>query len=191
MDNEKRLSGKTIAILVANGFTEIEMTDIQKVIVAEGGRTKIVSHEIGIANGWMDDTWGHNFFVDIKPSDVLPSQYDGLLVPGGRRHVTSLLGNAHARRIIKGMLELGKAVALVAEAVELLVPSQVAAGRTAAATTPALVEKLAAAGASIGDETVVTDGPLLTAASTADVPALTTAFINAMVEGGAEARAAA
>src|SRR5690606_22086986 len=76
MDNEKRLSGRVVAMLVANGFEEAEMTDTQKALVADGGMPRVVSSEIGLANGWHEGTWGHNFYDEVKVSDVLPSQYD-------------------------------------------------------------------------------------------------------------------
>jgi protease I len=190
MNEEKRFSGKSIAILVANGFAELEMTDTQKVLVAEGARTKIISPEVGIANGWHEGTWGHNFFVESKPGDVLPSQYDALLIPGGQRHVATLLGNAHARRIVKGMMDLNKPIGLFGEAVEILIGSQTIAGRTVAAI-PALTEKVTEADATASEEGVVVDGKLITARGYAEVAPFITAFVDALESGSDEARQAA
>ena len=133
MDQDKPLSGKTVALLVANGFSEEEMTETQKALVTLGAVPKVVSPETGLVNGWHQGTWGHNFYVEVKPSSVLPSQYDGLLVPGGERSLTTLLENAHARRIVKGMIEAGKPVGAFGEAVELLAKAEALTGRTVTA----------------------------------------------------------
>src|SRR3546814_12218563 len=83
MEIDKRLSGKTVAILVANGFYEEDMTETQKALASEGAVPRVVSTEVGLVNGWHEGTWDHNFYVEVKPKDVLPSQYDALLLPGG------------------------------------------------------------------------------------------------------------
>ena len=116
MSDQKRLSGMTVAVLVANGFEEIVMTDTQKALAAEGAAIRIISHEIGLANGWHEGTWGHNFYIDTRITDALPSDFDGLLVPGGERSIAALRENAHARRVVKGMMEAGKLVAIVGDA---------------------------------------------------------------------------
>ena len=190
MNEEKRFSGKNVAILVANGFAELEMTDTQKALVAEGARTKIISPEIGIANGWHEGTWGHNFFVESKPGDVLPSQYDALLIPGGQRHVTALLGNAHVRRIVKGMVEMGKPVGLFGEAVELLVVTQ-SLGKHTVAALPSLTAKIAEAGGTPSEEGVVVDGKLVTARGYAEITGFIQAFLDALESGSDETRVAA
>jgi protease I len=183
MDSDKRLAGKTVAMLVANGFAEHEMTDTQKALVAAGAVPKVVSPEIGLVNGWHEGTWGHNFYVEVKPGNVLPSQYDALLVPGGERSMASLLENAHARRIVKGMVDMNKPVGIVSDAVQLLARAEVLAGRTVSAPEQhrATVE---AAGGKAAEAPVTVDGRLVTSAGGEHLPAFIDAFLDA-VEGAA------
>ena len=91
---DRRLSGKKVAIIVANGFQETHMTETQKVLTAEGASSVVISSEVGVVNGWHEGSWGHNFFVDSGLNKVLPSQYDALLIPGGERSLTTLSGTA-------------------------------------------------------------------------------------------------
>lgn len=130
MDNVKRLSGKRVALLVASGFEEVQMTETQKALIAAGATTTIVSPELGLANGWHEGSWGHNFFVEVKVGDALPSQFDAILVPGGERSTRTLAENAHTKRILKGMVDSDKVVGVTGDAVRLLAMSEVAAGRT-------------------------------------------------------------
>ena len=183
MDHDKRLAGKTVALLVANGFAEHEMTDTQKALVAAGATPKVVSPEIGLVNGWHEGTWGHNFYVEVKPGSVLPSQYDALLVPGGERSMTALLENAHARRIVKGMVDMNKPVGIVSDAVQLLERAEVLAGRTVA-VPEAHREAAAAAGATLSEEPVAVDGNLVTSAGGEHLPAFIEAFVG-LIDGEA------
>lgn len=183
MQGAKPLAGKSIAIMVASGFIEEHMTDVQKALIAAGAMTTIVSPENGVANGWHDGGWGHNFFVDEKIGDVLPSRFDLLLTAGGARSTMTLGANAHSRRVLKGMIDAGKPVALTDDASTLLVDAEVADGRTVAAPESAH-EKLTAAGAVISDAPVVVDGPVITMATTEGMEEFITAVKAAL---GAEA----
>ena len=165
MEGMKPLAGKNIAIMVASGFIEEHMTDVQKALIAAGAMTTIVSPEVGVANGWHEGGWGHNFFVDERISDVLPSQYDLLLAPGGVRSTATLAGNAHSRRVLKGMLEANKPVALTDDAATLLIDAEVASGRSVSAPEAA-AERLTAAGVTVSNEGVTVDGSLITMANT-------------------------
>ena len=179
MQGAKPLAGKNVAIMVASGFTEAHMTDVQKALISAGAQTAIVSPEIGVANGWHDGGWGHNFFVDEKISDVLPSQFDLLLTPGGERSTMSLASNAHSRRVMKGMLEAGKPVAITDDAATLLVDAEVASGRTVS-TIPAAAEKLSGAGASVAEDVVTVDGNLISMAATEGMDAFIVAVKAAL-----------
>jgi len=190
MSDQKRLSGMTVAVLVANGFEEVVMTDMQKALAGEGAAIRIVSHEVGLANGWHEGTWGHNFYIDTRVSDVLPSDFDGLLVPGGERSIAALKENAHARRVVKGILDAGKTVAIVGEAVEMLVASETARGRkvTGIETSRARVE---AVGAVWSDTPLVVDGNLISAAGSDGLEGVIAALIDSLAASLQDERQAA
>ena len=61
---DKPLTGKNIAIMVANGFDEVEFVEPQKQLLAAGATVKAVSRATGLVNGWDDGSWGHFFPVD-------------------------------------------------------------------------------------------------------------------------------
>ena len=180
MSDQKRLSGMTVAVLVANGFEEIVMTDMQKALAAEGAAIRIVSHEIGLANGWHEGTWGHNFYIDTRVTDALPSDFDGLLVPGGERSIAALKENAHARRVVKGMMDAGKPVAIVGDAVEMLVAAEAARGRkiSGVETSRARVEAL---GGVWSEASLTLDGGLITAASSEELEGMIAALVDSLV----------
>ena len=48
---DKPLAGRVIAIMLANGFDEIEFTEPQKKLIEAGATTKVVSRANGLVNG--------------------------------------------------------------------------------------------------------------------------------------------
>jgi protease I len=189
-DPDKPLAGKTVAILVANGFAEVEMCEPQRALAKAGATVRIVSSETGLTNGWHDNSWGHNFFVDVKISEALPSQFDGLIIPGGERSMTTLLKNAHSRRIVKGMIDAGKLVGSLSLAPTLLIAAEAIQGRTVTGD-PTLREAVEAAGGVWGDGHAITDGRLVSSAGGEDLPAFIETFRAMLQETDGEARAAA
>ena len=159
---DQPLANKTVAVLVANGFEETDMTEPQRALLAAGAKIKLVSSEQALVNGWHGDGWGHYFTVDVVISDALAADFDALLVPGGDRSVQKLAGNPHTKRFLGGFIDGGKPLAAIGKAVTLLATVERAAGRKLAASEDE-AEALQSAGAEVGEDAVVVDGTLLTA----------------------------
>ena len=171
---QKPLAGKTIAVLVASGFEEVEMTESQKALLALGATVKLVGPE-SLANGWHGNAWGHYFPVDQQIGTMLSADYDMLFVPGGARSAIKLGQSAHTKRIVAAFIDDRKPTALIGHGVEALVIAERAQGIVVAAPAEsrAAVE---AAGATISEEPIVQADNLLTADGS-DLPR----FIQEMV----------
>jgi protease I len=165
---EKRLMGKRIVVLVANGFDETDFSLTQRLLATEGAQAKIVSTENGLVNSWRTEEgqtmgkWGHHFPVDASVSTVLAADYDGLLIVGGSRSIDKLKDNAHAKRIMRGFMDAGKPAMLLGEAVQMLAVAERAKGYTVTGSET-LEKTLVDAGATWVNEAVVEDGHLVTA----------------------------
>jgi len=159
---DQPLAGKNVAILVANGFEELEMTEPQRALLKLGANLKIISPEQGLVNGWHGVAWGHYFPVDKQVGDVLAADFDLLLLPGGERSVAKLAGNPHTRRILGSFMDAGKGVAAIGTGVSLLAVAQKAKGRTIAAPE-SVAATLEGEGAKLSEEAVATDRFLVTA----------------------------
>lgn len=167
------LAGKTIALLVANGFEEIEMTEPQKALLAAGATIKLVSSETALVNGWHGAAWGHYFPVDGSLSTQMAADFDTLLVPGGHRSIIALAKSAHTNRFLKGFIDGDKPVVLIGDAATLLVAADRASGRNVVAEGEA-AETLSGAGAVVdGEATSVSDGSLLTIKAGLEGPEVT------------------
>ncbi|MBU0724923.1 MAG: DJ-1/PfpI family protein [Alphaproteobacteria bacterium] len=156
------LAGRKIAILVASGFEEVQMTDPQKTLIAAGAQTKVISRENGLVNGWHEDSWGHFFPIDADLSQTLAIDFDALLIPGGARSIAKLSEDPHAKRIVKAFLKGNQPVAAIGDATSLLATADEFAGRTVTGSeqSKATVD---AKGGVWSDEPIVVDGMLITA----------------------------
>ena len=117
---QKPLAGVNIAILIANGFHEIEMTTFQRALIEAGASPKIISVESSLAHGWQGKGWGHYHPVDKHLSDALAADYDVLLVPSGYRGHEKLKQTAHTRRFIGGFMMAFKPVLAMGDAVKMM-----------------------------------------------------------------------
>ncbi len=156
------VTGKNVAILIANGFDETQMTEIQRALTKAKANVKTIAPEHGVVNGWQGAGWGHYFPVDAQINEALGSDFDMLVLPGGERGIAKLKANLHTRRIVGHFLEAEKPVAAIGAGIGLLALSNKIAQRNLAAPD-ALHEELAAAGASLSEDEMTIDGFLLTA----------------------------
>ncbi len=187
---EKPLAGKTVALLVANGFEELEMTEPQRALLAAGAALKIISPEQGLVNGWHGRGWGHYFPVDVPVAEALAADFDALVVPGGPRSIEKLAGSAHSKRLTRGFVDGGKPIVLQGHAVTLLTLAERAAGRSVAAADD-ISEAMQTAGATTSADAVVVDGPMLTTRGEEDNPLDRDALVQHIVDNLESAAAAA
>jgi len=175
--NDKPLNGRTIALMVANGFDEIEFTEPQKRLIEAGATVKVVSRANGLVNGWYDGGWGHFFPVDVDLADTLAVDYDGLIVPGGIRSIDKMADDPHAKRILKAFLRADMPTALVGDGAKLMIASEDAAGRVVTGSAE-IRDEMVAAGADWRDEDVVTAGNLVSGAGAEVVNQVMETFID-------------
>ena len=156
----KPLTGSKIAILVANGFNEKDLTHTQRALQTYGANTRIIGMDNGLINSWTGEAWGHHFASDCALNSALAADFTMLVVPGGRRSIEKLKLTAHTRRFIGGFMDAGKPVAFYSEAVDLLAFAERAEGRQVACSE-ASVDILKSAGATISSETSIVDGNMI------------------------------
>lgn len=159
---DKPLAGRTIAIMLANGFDEIEFTEPQKKLIEAGATTKVVSRANGLVNGWYEGSWGHFFPVDVDLAETLAVDYDGLVIPGGMRAVDKMAEDPHSQRVLKAFMRASMPVAIVGDAGKLLAQTDTVKGRTVTSSADVRAE-LEAAGASWEETPFVVEGALVTA----------------------------
>jgi protease I len=183
---EHNLDGKKVAILVADGFEQVELTEPRRALNDAGAETHIVSPADGKVKGWEKDHWGDEFDVDVPLDAARPEDYDALVLPGGQMNPDNLRGNEKAVSFARAFVEAGKPLAAICHGPWLLVEADVVRGRRMTSYHTIRTD-LRNAGADWVDEEVVVDEGLVTSRNPDDIPA----FNRKMVEEIAEGRHAA
>ncbi|HZO86825.1 MAG TPA: type 1 glutamine amidotransferase domain-containing protein [Chthonomonadaceae bacterium] len=125
-----RLEGHKVAILVADGFEQVEMTEPKKALEQEGAQTFIVSPMQGKVKGWQHDKWGDEFPVEVPLDNAQPEDYDALLLPGGVMNPDKLRLYPQAIQFIRAMFDAGRPVAAICHGPWTLINAGVVQGRT-------------------------------------------------------------
>ena len=181
MDN-KTLTGKKVAILVADGFEQVELTEPKKALEEAGARTSIVSPAQGQVQGWKHFDKADRFPVDVPLERAGADQFDALLLPGGVANPDQLRVNPTAVAFVRAFFDAGKPVAAICHGLWPLIDAGVVSGRTVT-SWPSLKTDLSNAQATWVDEEVVTDNGLVTSRKPDDIPAFNRKMIEEFAEG--------
>ncbi|WP_028389320.1 type 1 glutamine amidotransferase domain-containing protein [Legionella fairfieldensis] len=171
------LAEKRIAILIANGFEQVEMTMPRKALDEEGAKTEIISPEESTVRGWKETDWGDQFTINVPLKEAKAEKYDALLLPGGVLSPDKLRTNKLAIDFIKNMYDSNKPIAAICHGPWLLINAGIARGRKITSWS-SIKEDLINAGAIWLDEEVVRDGSILTSRNPGDIPAFNKAIIK-------------
>jgi protease I len=166
----RKLSGKRVAILVADGFEQVELTEPRVALEDEGATTEIVSPAGKYVKAWKTSDWGRELKVDVALDDADPTLYDALLLPGGVMNPDKLRLLPRAIAFVRAFGAAGKPIAAICHGPWPLIEAGLVHGKRLT-SWPSLKQDLRNAGASWVDEEVVVDGLLVTSRKPADIPA--------------------
>ncbi|MCA9971824.1 MAG: type 1 glutamine amidotransferase [Anaerolineales bacterium] len=172
------LQNKKVAILVATGFEQEELTRPREALRLAGATADIVSPAGDTVKGWDHTDWGDTFDVDVPLGAADPDRYDALLLPGGVMNPDKLRRDDKAQAFVRHFFEKGKPVAAICHAPWTLIDAGVAADRRLT-SYHTLQTDLKNAGAEWVDEEVVVDAGLVTSRNPDDIPAFNREMIAA------------
>ena len=178
------LNGKTIAILAADGFEQVELTEPMKALKDAGATVEIVSPKQGEIQGFNHFDKGDAFKVDRAVSAADASAYAGLMLPGGAHNPDTLRVDEDALKFVRAFFDAGKPVASMTVHGPWQIEAGAARGRRMA-SWPSLKTDVRNAGAEWVDEKVVVDGNLVTSRKPDDIPAFNREMIGLFARTGA------
>lgn len=187
---DKKLNGKKVAILVADNFEQVEMTEPRKALQEAGAKADIVSPVKGQVKGVHHDKPGDKFDVDVDLKSARPEDYDALMLPGGLMNPDTLRMNKDAVAFVKAFFDAKKPVAAICHGPWLLAEAGVAKGRKLT-SWPAIQTDMKNAGATWTDAEVIVDNGLVTSRKPDDIPAFNRKMIEEFAEGIHSAQKAA
>ena len=164
------LDGMKVAILVSDGFEQVEMTEPRKALDHAGAQTQIVSPLDGSVRGWKQLEPADTFEVDVPLKNANADDFDALLLPGGVANPDALRINQKAVAFVRAFVESGKPVAAICHGPWILINADGVEGRRMT-SWPSLRADLQNAGAKWVDREVVVDHDLVTSRKPGDLPA--------------------
>jgi protease I len=176
------LNGKKVAILVADGFEQIELTEPKQALEEAGAETEVVSPNKDWVKGWNRTDWGDEFVVNTPLASAKAENYDALLLPGGVMNPDKLRRNKQALQFVKAFFEAGKPVAAICHGPWTLIDAGVVKGRKLT-SYESIQADLKNAGAEWTDQEVVVDNGLVTSRKPDDIPAFNRKMIEEFAEG--------
>jgi len=186
----RKLDGKKVAILVTDGFEQVEMTKPREALEEAGAETKIVSLKPGKIQGMNHADKGDKFDVDLTLDEARPQKFDALLIPGGFMNPDVLRSKEEALEFTRHFFDEGKPVATICHGPWVLIDAGVVRGRTLT-SWPAIKTDVNNAGGNWVNQEVVVDNGLVTSRKPDDIPAFNEKMIEEFCEGRHEAAVAA
>src|SRR5688572_30935419 len=178
----KNLEGKRIAFLATDGVEQSELEQPWNELMQAGADLELVSVHKGAIQAVRHMDKGDTFEVDRLVGEADPSDYDGLVLPGGVANPDTLRANRSAVAFVREFFEQSKPVAAICHGPWTLVEADVLRGRTVT-SWPSLKTDIRNAGGQWVDEEVHVDQGLGTSRKPDDLPA----FCEKMIEEFAEA----
>lgn len=177
-----QLEGKRVAFLFTEGVEQVELTEPLQAVREAGGTPELISLETGAIQMFNHLDKGDTIEAEKAVSDADPSDYAGLVVPGGVANPDALRTDDDAVSFVRGFFEQDKPTAIICHGPWVLIEADVARGRTVT-SWPSLRTDLENAGAHWVDKEVVVDNGLVTSRNPDDLPAFCAKLVEEIAEG--------
>src|ERR1700722_4743867 len=171
------LKGLNVAILVTDGFEQVELTEPRKALDEAGATTKIVSPKHQRVRAWKFTDWSIELPVDVDLDQAKPEDFDALLLPGGVINPDSLRIEPNAVAFTKAFFDAGKPVAAICHGPWTVIETGAARGRRMT-SWPSLKTAPKNAGGGGGAQEGVVDRGLVPSRNPNDTPAFNREAIN-------------
>jgi protease I len=171
MPTRRRLKGRTIAALAADGFEKVELIVPVDLVSLRRGRIRGVNLHMPASRVRVDKTIG----------EADPGDYDGLLLPGGFINPDLLRQSAPAREFVRAFAASDKPIATLCHGPWVLASAGLLDGRTLT-SWPGIRDDLVNAGATWLDQELVRDGNLTTSRGPQDMAAFVPGMLDAFAK---------
>ena len=172
---QHHLGGLNVAILVTDGFEQIELSDPLKALEEEGVMIRLLSDSKGQVQGYHHEQRGDLFDVDMTFDKAKADEFDAVLLPGGAVNSNRIRNNAEAQHLVRQIERQGKPIAVICHGAWLLVSADLVKGRKLT-SWPSLRQDIENAGGQWVDAEVVVDGNWISSRKPDDIPAFVAAF---------------
>ena len=169
-------SSKKVAVVVGNGFEDVELTRPVEALQREGHEVTYVGTQAGSSvEGKRGDA---KVAIEVTAKDADPTGYDALLIPGGHSP-DNIRTDEGVVTFIKGFAETGRPLAAICHGPQLLIEADLVRGKRMT-SWPSVRTDLRNAGAEVEDAPLVVDGSLITSRNPDDLEVFDDALLEAL-----------
>ena len=179
---------KRIAILVTDGFEQIELTSPREALERAGATCVVVSDVQGKVQGFKHHDKADKIDVDVALDQANAADFDAVLLPGGVINGDALRVMPKAQELVRSIDRAGKPVMVICHGGWILISAGLARGRTIT-TWPTLQDDMRNAGANWKDEECVRDRNWVSSRKPDDLPAFNRECVRIVGEARDSARA--
>lgn len=170
------LNGKRVALLVTDGFEQVELTSPKKALEEAGATTEILSNKSGKVKGWNHTDPADDFDVDKTFDAANIEDYDAIVLPGGVVNGDNIRLEESAKLLVSGAAGADKVIAVICHGGWILISTDLVRGKTIT-SWPSLADDMRNAGADWVDKEVVVDGKLISSRKPDDLEAFNRALV--------------
>lgn len=174
-ESAQELSGKRLAVLIAEGFHDGETLKPKAFLEEHGARVVVLGPAVGEVKAYNSEQM---VTIEKAVSEARVDDFDALILPGGKGPAV-LRENEAAVNFARDFLNSGKPVAAICHGPQVLITAGVIKDRTLTCAS-SVAEEIREAGGEYRDEMVVVDGNLITSRGPRDIPAFNEAILTAL-----------
>jgi protease I len=178
------LKGKRVAIIVTDGFEQIEMTSPREALEEAGATCVLLAPKAGDVQGFKHHDRKNRFKVEMTLRKADAADFDAVLLPGGVINADAIRIDKDAQRIVQEIDRAGKPIAVICHGPWLLISAKLMRGRHIT-SWPTLRDDLENAGARWEDKECIRDRNWVSSRKPDDLPVFNRETIALFAEGGA------
>ncbi len=175
------LKGRRVAILVTDGFEQIELTSPRDALEKAGAKCVLISPKEGEVQGFRHHDKADKLKVELALSRADPSDFDAVLLPGGVINADALRIEKKAQQFVQEIDRSGKPVLVICHGPWLLVSAGLLEGRTIT-SWPTLQDDIRNAGGQWQDREVIRDRNWVSSRKPDDLPAFNRESVQLLSE---------
>lgn len=175
------LTGKRVAILVTDGFEQIEMTSPREALEKTGAKCVLISPKSPAVQGFKHHDKADKFKVELELAKADAGDFDAVLLPGGVINADALRIEKKAQQFVQELDRSGKPIFVICHGAWLLISAGLVKGHTLT-SWPTLQDDLRNAGADWVDREFVRDRSWVSSRKPDDLPAFNREIVRALEE---------
>src|SRR5438445_3334309 len=175
------LKSKRVAILVTDGFEQIEMTSPREALEKAGAKCVLIAPKDGEVQGFKHHDKKDKFKVDLALAKADPAEFDAVMLPGGVINADALRIEKKAQEFVQEIERAGGPIAVICHGPWLLISAGLVKGRRIT-SWPTLQDDLRNAGAVWADSECIRDRNWVSSRKPDDLPTFNVQMVKLFAE---------